>query len=239
MKKGIALVPVLLAAAAFVACGENPAEQNGPRLTLSSDSVILGVGFSAQVTATVGNTSEPAQFVSRDQGVATVNAGGAINGVAVGSTYVVATLSGHPDVRDSVRVRVQPPDSCAVARPDFGGAATAADRALFAYDVNAPLNLTKTVESTTNGVEVSAISFSSPDGGSVTGLLFDPVSARVCAPASCSCTACPAPRASMAGHGQVLAAARRGGDRDRRPVRSPRWTAASGSPPRIGPSRSS
>jgi dienelactone hydrolase len=38
-------------------------------------------------------------------------------------------------------------DSCAVARPDFGGRATAADRALFAYDVDAPLNLQKTVES--------------------------------------------------------------------------------------------
>jgi hypothetical protein len=35
--------------------------------------------------------------------------------------------------------------------------------------------LVKVVESTSNGVEVSAISFSSPDGGSVTGLLFDPV----------------------------------------------------------------
>jgi dienelactone hydrolase len=66
-------------------------------------------------------------------------------------------------------------DSCAFARPDFGGVATAADRALFAYDAGAPLNLQKTVETTSNGVEVSAISFRSPDGGSVTGLLFDPV----------------------------------------------------------------
>jgi dienelactone hydrolase len=66
-------------------------------------------------------------------------------------------------------------DSCAVARPDFGGAATAADRALFAYDVNAPLNLKKTVESTSSGVEISAISFTSPDGGTVAGLLFDPI----------------------------------------------------------------
>ena len=66
-------------------------------------------------------------------------------------------------------------DSCAVARPDFGGVASAADRDVFAYDVNAPLNLQKAVESTNNGVEVSTISFSSPDGGSVTGLLFDPV----------------------------------------------------------------
>src|SRR5688500_2343461 len=59
-------------------------------------------------------------------------------------------------------------DSCAVARPNFGAAATAADRALFAYDVGAPLNLQKTVESTSNGVEVSAISYSSPAGGTVT-----------------------------------------------------------------------
>src|SRR5688500_14391374 len=66
-------------------------------------------------------------------------------------------------------------DSCAIARPDFGGAATAADRSLFAYDVNAPLNLEKIVENTVNGVEVSNISFASPDGGSVTGVMFNPV----------------------------------------------------------------
>ena len=66
-------------------------------------------------------------------------------------------------------------DSCAVARPDFGGVATEAERKLFAYDVNASFNLQKVVESTNKGVEVSAISFSSPDGGTVVGLLFDPV----------------------------------------------------------------
>ena len=65
-------------------------------------------------------------------------------------------------------------DSCAVARPDFG-AATTADRDLFAYDGDAPLNLRKAVEYTRDGVEVSGISFDSPDGGSVTGMLFDPV----------------------------------------------------------------
>ncbi|HEX6573942.1 MAG TPA: dienelactone hydrolase family protein [Gemmatimonadaceae bacterium] len=66
-------------------------------------------------------------------------------------------------------------DSCAVVRPDFGGAATDADRGMFAYNVNAPLNLQKTVESNTNGIEVSTISFDSPDGGTVKGLLIDPV----------------------------------------------------------------
>src|SRR6185503_7324837 len=53
--------------------------------------------------------------------------------------------------------------SCAPARPDFGAAANAADRAPFTYNAHAPLDLEKAVESTKDGVEVSAISFSSPD----------------------------------------------------------------------------
>jgi N-acetylneuraminic acid mutarotase len=47
--------------------------------------------------------------------VATVDAGGAIRGVAIGSTYVVATLSGRAEVRDSVRVRVLAAGSTPVA----------------------------------------------------------------------------------------------------------------------------
>ena len=66
-------------------------------------------------------------------------------------------------------------DSCAVARPDLGGPATQADLALFAYDVNAPLNLQKTVENTSGGVEFSGISYDSPAGGRVTGILVNPV----------------------------------------------------------------
>jgi uncharacterized protein len=96
-------------------------------------------------------------------------------------------------------------DSCAVARPDFGGVATAADRALFAYDVDAPLNLTKTVESTTNGVEVSAISFSSPGGGSVTGLLFDPVSRSSLRPGIVLMHGAPGNARQMVGQGRGLA----------------------------------
>lgn len=67
-------------------------------------------------------------------------------------------------------------DTCAVSRPDFGGPASDAERALFAYDTAAPLNLTKAVESRDNDVEVSVVSFSSPDGGRVSGLLFHPTS---------------------------------------------------------------
>src|SRR5687768_4006133 len=96
-------------------------------------------------------------------------------------------------------------DSCAVARPDFGGVATAADRSLFAYDVNAPLNLQKTVESTKNGVELSTISFGSPDGGSVTGLLFDPVSRSSLRPGIVLMHGMPGNARVMAGQGQLLA----------------------------------
>jgi len=96
-------------------------------------------------------------------------------------------------------------DSCAVTRPDFGGAASAADRGLFAYDVNAPLNLQKVVESTNGGVEISAISFSSPDGGSVTGLLFDPVTRSSLRPGIVLMHGMPGTARGMAPYAQLLA----------------------------------
>jgi len=180
MKSAKPIVAVTLAAAAVLACDGNPVERNGDsRLTLSPDSVVVGVYQSSPLTATVRDASGEIQYVSpqyvsRDQSVATVNASGAISAVAVGATYVVATLPDRPDVRDSVRVRVHA-DSCTGARPDFGGVATTGDRDQFSYDVDAPLNLQRTVESTNNGVEASSISFSSPDGGRVTGMMWDPV----------------------------------------------------------------
>ena len=97
-------------------------------------------------------------------------------------------------------------DSCAIVRPDFGAAATVADRELFAYDVNAPLNLKKTVEATNNGVEVSAISFNSPAGGLVTGLLFDPVTRSGPRPGIVLMHGMPSNARAMAGQGQGLAA---------------------------------
>ena len=96
-------------------------------------------------------------------------------------------------------------DSCAVARPSFGGMATEAERSLFAYDVSAPLNLQKAVESTNNGVEVSAISFNSPDGGSATGLLFDPVTRSSLRPGIVLMHGMPGTARNMAGLGQQLA----------------------------------
>jgi predicted dienelactone hydrolase len=90
---------------------------------------------------------------------------------------VVSACTG-PEADTSVAPITKPPgevDSCAVTRPDFGAAATQAELSLFAYDVSAPLNLTKTVESTNNGVEVSGISYDSPAGGRVAGVLVNPV----------------------------------------------------------------
>src|SRR5687768_5099062 len=98
-----------------------------------------------------------------------------------------------------------PADSCAVARPDFGAAATEADRSLFAYDVNAPLNLQKALESTKNGVEVSAISFSSPDGGAATGLLFDPATRSSLRPGIVLMHGMPDTARSVANYAQLLA----------------------------------
>ena len=96
-------------------------------------------------------------------------------------------------------------DSCAVERPDFGGAATAADRNLFAYDIDAPLNLQKAVENTIDGVEVSSISFNSPDGGSVTGMLFDPVTRSSLRPGIVLMHGMPGNARVMAPYAQVLA----------------------------------
>ena len=95
--------------------------------------------------------------------------------------------------------------SCPVARPDFGGPATAADRSLFAYDANAPLGVQEAVESTNNGVEVRVISFDSPDGGRVTGLLFDPVTRSSLRPGIVLMHGMPGNARQMAAAGQLLA----------------------------------
>lgn len=97
------------------------------------------------------------------------------------------------------------PDSCAVARPDFGAVATDGERDLFAYDAGAPLHLQQTVESTNNGVDISTISFSSPDGGSVTGLLFDPVTRSSLRPGIVLMHGLPGTARGMMSQGQLLA----------------------------------
>jgi uncharacterized protein len=122
------------------------------------------------------------------------------------ATLFVSACAGCSAESDAApTVPSSPADSCALARPDFGGVATATDRSLFAYDAGAPLNLQKTVESTSNGVEVSAISFSSPAGGAVTGLLFDPVTRSSLRPGIVLMHGLPGTARSMATDAQQLA----------------------------------
>ena len=120
--------------------------------------------------------------------------------------FVISACAGSPAEPSTLPTGLSPvADSCVVARPDFGALASEADRKLFAYDVNAPLNLQKVVESTNNGVEVSAISFSSPDAGTVTGLLFDPVTRSSLRPGIVLMHGMPGTARGMAALGRLLA----------------------------------
>ena len=92
---------------------------------------------------------------------------------SVAAAAIVVACGGSDPV--GIVPEIPGPDTCAVARPDFGPAATAADRALFAYNAKAPLNLQTTVESTSDGIEISKISYTSPDGGSVPGIIAVPL----------------------------------------------------------------
>ena len=123
MKSVNKLIVVLSVSGAFLAC-DNPVEQNSdPELTLSPDTVIVGVSESYPVTATVRDAggavqNVSVQYVSRNQSVATVNPNGGITGVGAGSTFIVAFVSDRANVRDSVAVRVQ-------AQPPIDPVATA------------------------------------------------------------------------------------------------------------------
>jgi hypothetical protein len=83
MRSAKAITAMTLAAATFLACDRNPVERSAdPQLTLSPDSVVVGVAESSPLIATVRDASGTVQYVSlqyvsRDPGVATVNAGGA------------------------------------------------------------------------------------------------------------------------------------------------------------------
>lgn len=102
LKKLFCLICLVVAA-----CDDGPIDPgNDPTLTLSADSVSVAVGGNTSVTATITNTTAPAQFVSRDEAIARVDANGTITGVRAGVTYIVGSISNRPTVRDSVRVRV-------------------------------------------------------------------------------------------------------------------------------------
>jgi N-acyl-D-amino-acid deacylase len=108
-----ALMTGLLLAGSFVACDKDPVgEPDGAsQLSLSADSVAVRLSETSLLNVTVRNASGviqyvPVTYVSRNQSVAAVSVSGLISGMALGSTYVVATLADRADVRDSVLVRV-------------------------------------------------------------------------------------------------------------------------------------
>ena len=121
------------------------------------------------------------------------------------AVFFAACAGSRPSPSSASTTPASLADSCAVARPDFGGVATEADRKLFAYDVNAPLNLDLNVESLINGVAVSTISFDSPNGGSATGMFFDPILRSGPRPGIVLMMGTTSAR-GMAGQGRVLAA---------------------------------
>ena len=102
LKKFLLIAAVVLAACDDDSTGPDP----DPVLTLSPDSVGVVVGSTALVGTSVANSTASVQLVSRNTSVATVNGTGTITGVSAGTTWVVGTLTGLPDVRDSVKVAV-------------------------------------------------------------------------------------------------------------------------------------
>jgi dienelactone hydrolase len=118
-------------------------------------------------------------------------------------SIVLALLLGSACAKSATEPPIEV-DPCAIARPEFGTASDA-ELELFAYDPTAPLNLQKTVETTNNGVEVSAVSFTSPDGGSATGMMFDPVARSGLRPGIVLMHGMPGTARSMAGYGTGLA----------------------------------
>ena len=96
-------------------------------------------------------------------------------------------------------------DSCLVARPNFG-VATAEDRALYSYDASAPLNLQKTLITTNTVFQSSTITYTSPAGGTVPGIMVEPVGRSGLRPAILIMHPSGVPSAGMLPYAQQLAA---------------------------------
>ena len=208
MKYTKGLIAIALSAPTF-ACSDGPTPPPGDALlTLSPDSVVIGVGDAALLSAMVLNASGQVQYLSRDPKIATVSASGAIRAVGEGSTYVIGTLSDRPDVPDSVRVRVLGQatgvDACPESRPTFT-VATDAERSVFAYDTKAPLNLKKTALSTTSAARVTDITYDSPAGGAVIGVMAEPIGRTGLRPGLVILHPSETPAKSMAPYAQLRA----------------------------------
>lgn len=112
------------------ATGGTQVQRNGPGLKLSPDSLVLDVGASAVLTASLENPGQPElpgqapKWASSNPAVATVDGTGTVRGVSEGTVVVTATLGAH-SASATVRVRGGPasldvqPDSLVL---DVGGA---------------------------------------------------------------------------------------------------------------------
>ena len=130
----------------------------------------------------------------------------------IGVTLAAAAILACGNAPDANGNPVEPNDplpangaACPASRPNFS-AASDADRALFAYDVTAPLNLQKTVQTTGATSVLSNISCSSPAGGSVTGIMTEPVGRSDLRPGVVVMHPSGSPAKAMAPYAQQLAA---------------------------------
>lgn len=142
---------------------------------------------SGVVSANTGGVIEGANVTSGNA-TATTGADGRFEllDLRAGGATIVTSAPGYATLSQSVSlikganthdVALTAVENCDVVRPTFG-IATEEERSLFAYDVNAPLNLQRqvvdTIYAASSGVETSNISYSSGDQV-VTGQLLDPV----------------------------------------------------------------
>jgi len=97
MKKGIYMVLAVLAVFAMVmtGCNNDPGNGNGngdteTKITLSADTLTVEVGESKQLTAVKDPADAIISWDSSDKTVATVNAGGWVQGVKIGTATITA-----------------------------------------------------------------------------------------------------------------------------------------------------
>jgi hypothetical protein len=114
LKPAKAIVAVVVTAAVCVACGNHPREPNvepkvepngGLQITLSQDGVVVPVGDGSLLTAARRNARGPVQYLSRDEGVVTETATGAIRAERTGSAYVARSWSGARGTRTAASRR--------------------------------------------------------------------------------------------------------------------------------------
>ncbi len=99
---------LMIAALAIAACNDTGTDPDEVRISLAADAITLDAGSTTTVSVIITNANILPVLVIRDSAVAgaILASGIEITGLQAGTTYVVASLPGHPGARDSVRVTV-------------------------------------------------------------------------------------------------------------------------------------